>query len=57
MSKRKPRGEKKAFKISPTTQGQNLTDHNLVGVNPLTQQFEPTEASPIRQHKRMAGVS
>lgn len=30
-------------------------DHNLMGVNPLNQQFEPTDAQPIRQHARMAG--
>lgn len=29
---------------------------DLCAVNPLAQQFEPTAASPIRQHKRMAGM-
>ena len=28
---------------------------NLIDVNPLKEQFEPTEAQPIRQHARMAG--
>jgi hypothetical protein len=57
MTKRKAKGEKKEFKISPTTQGQNYTDRNLIGVSPLSEQFEPTDASPIKTRRRMAGVS
>jgi len=38
-------------------QGTSFNDHSLAKVSPLTQQFEPTEASPIKQKKRMAGVS
>ena len=38
-------------------QGTTFNDHSLVKVNPLNQQFEPTEASPIQQNKRMSGVS
>lgn len=34
-----------------------FTDRNLTNVNPLKEQFEPTEAQPIRQHARMAGGS
>lgn len=30
-------------------------DRNLAATNPTKEQFEPTEASPIRQSKRMAG--
>lgn len=30
-------------------------DRNLMGVNPLKQQFEPTESAPVRQHNKMAG--
>ncbi len=30
-------------------------DRNLVPVNPMKEQFEPTEAEPVRQHARMAG--
>ena len=30
-------------------------DRNLMKVNPLKEQFEPTEAQPIRQRARMAG--
>jgi len=32
-----------------------LRDRNLAATNPLTEQFEPTPAEPIRQHARMAG--
>lgn len=32
-----------------------FVDRNLMDVNPLDEQFEPTEAQPIRQHARMAG--
>lgn len=30
-------------------------DRNLMEVDPLREQFEPTDAQPIRQHARMAG--
>lgn len=30
-------------------------DHNLMNVNPLDKQFEPTDANPVRQHVQMAG--
>jgi hypothetical protein len=30
-------------------------DRNLMPVNPLREQFEPTDAEPIRQGARMAG--
>jgi len=30
-------------------------DRNLMPVNPMKEQFEPTEAEPVRQHARMAG--
>jgi hypothetical protein len=32
-----------------------LKDHNLVKVNPKTEQFEPTASEMIPQRKRMAG--
>lgn len=28
---------------------------DLMNVNPLSEQFEPTDAQPVRQHVRMAG--
>ncbi len=38
-------------------QGQSFCDPNLRSVNPNKEQFAPTTASPIPQHKKMAGVS
>lgn len=32
-----------------------LVERKLAGVNPRKEQFEPTEAAPVRQHTRMAG--
>lgn len=34
---------------------ESFVDRNLLPVNPLKQQFEPTEASQVRQHYKMAG--
>jgi hypothetical protein len=31
-------------------------DRNLMPVNPMKQQFEPTDAEPVRQHAKMAGA-
>lgn len=33
-----------------------FVDRNLLPVNPLKQQFAPTDAEPVSQHKRMAGA-
>lgn len=30
-------------------------DRNLAEVNPNAEQFEPTDAVPVRQHNKMAG--
>ncbi len=30
-------------------------DRNLMATNPKKEQFEPTPAEPVNQHKRMAG--
>lgn len=34
---------------------QQYKDHNLAAVSPDKEQFEPSEASPVRQHNKMAG--
>jgi len=40
-----------------TTQGGLRQEpRNLMGVNPMKEQFAPTDAEPIRQRARMAGV-
>ncbi len=36
-------------------EGGKLKERSLMEVNPLSEQFEPTEGSPYRQHFRMAG--
>ncbi len=33
-----------------------FVDRDLCKVNPLKEQFEPTAAEPVSQHKRMAGA-
>lgn len=37
-------------------EGGKYVDRDLVKVNPLKEQFEPTAAEPVSQHKRMAGA-
>jgi len=37
--------------------GQRFRDYNPMGVDPNSEQFEPTDASPIRRAHRQAGVS
>lgn len=34
---------------------QKFVDRNLLPVNPLKEQFEPTDASPVPQRYKMAG--
>lgn len=34
----------------------HFVDRNLKPVSPKKEQFEPTSATPIAQHKRMAGT-
>lgn len=34
---------------------QKFMDRDLCKVDPKKEQFEPTEACPVRQHARMAG--
>jgi len=33
-----------------------FVDRNLMKVNPKREQFAPTPAEPVNQHKRMAGA-
>lgn len=43
--------------VSAPKVGLSCADRNLSGVSPLAEQFEPTPAQPITQHRRMGGVS
>lgn len=36
-------------------EGGKFVDRNLMGVNPLKEQFEPTDAQPVPQRYKMAG--
>ena len=42
--------------ISTPAATTKLKDRNLMGVNPLKEQFEPTAAMPMRQKHRMGGA-
>jgi len=35
--------------------GGKFVDRDLMKVNPLTEQFEPKDPDPVRQHAKMAG--
>lgn len=34
----------------------SFKDRDLAATNPIKEQFEPTDADPVNQHKRMAGT-
>jgi hypothetical protein len=36
-------------------EGGRFVSRDLIKVNPLNEQFEPTEAEPVRSHFKMAG--
>jgi hypothetical protein len=46
---------KKQAKVVESPVG--FVDRSLIGVSPLKEQFEPTDATPLRQHHRMAGMT
>lgn len=54
MSKSKQKGQSKGCFPQPPKE-RKFSDHNLAGVNPLKQQFEPAGAEPVRQRYAMAG--
>ena len=37
-------------------QGSNFADRQLLSIDPLAEQFEPTDAEPINLHKQMGGI-
>ncbi len=47
-----PRGKGNQYKQAGDCK---FVDRNLMGVNPLKEQFEPSGSEPIRQHHKMAG--
>lgn len=42
-------------KVTASMPERQHTDRDLCNVNPLNEQFEPTDADPVRQHHKMAG--
>lgn len=50
-----PRGGGGLRAKSPNDEGGKYVDRDLTKVNPTKEQFEPTDAEPVRQHYKMAG--
>jgi hypothetical protein len=51
-------GRKSSKSCAPGTveaKSQKFRDRNLMGTNPLKEQFEPTPAEPVRQRYKMGG--
>lgn len=48
-----PKANKGSYDSAGTPK--EFVDRDLTNVSPNSQQFEPTEAEPVRQHYRMAG--
>jgi hypothetical protein len=55
LSARRVRGQR-GWKDVGAAQGARFVDRNLLAVDPMKEQFEPTDGEPIHGHKRMAGV-
>ncbi len=49
-----PRGPKDNMRKG-NDEGGNFVDRDLAKVNPSKEQFEPTDAEPVRQRFKMAG--
>ena len=56
MSGSSPKGKSCACTTFMAKDGMHQQARNLVGTNPMKEQFEPTSAEPIRQRARMSGV-
>lgn len=55
QSKSAPQPKKAARPTPYGGERMAFNDRNLMGVSPLKEQFEPTDAQPVRQHYKMAG--
>ena len=55
-TKKSDYGHRHSDKIESGHNVEKFSDHNIAAINPLSNQFEPTESAPVNQHKRMAGV-
>lgn len=56
QSKSYPKAAKSPKMPRGNDEGGKFVDRNLMAVNPLREQFEPTDAEPVRQHAKMAGA-
>ena len=56
MSSKQVKG-KAPKQITTPSASKKVATRNLTAINPKTEQFEPTEGRPIRQHVTMAGGS
>lgn len=56
MPKSSPQGKACGCNTFMAKDGMYQQARNLVGTNPMKEQFEPTDAEPIRQRARMSGV-
>lgn len=51
-----PQGSKGYGRV-PCTEAVGYSDRSLASVNPSSEQFAPSESSPIRSRQRMGGMS
>jgi hypothetical protein len=52
----KPKSSPQRKQTKPSGEArEKYRDYNPMPISPLTKQFEPTPAEPVRQHQRMAG--
>lgn len=51
-----PKNASGAFGRRANDEQGRFVDRDLAAISPLKQQFEPTEAEPVSQHKKMAGA-
>lgn len=56
QQKSSPKAAKSPRMPRGNDEGGRYVDRDLMKVNPLKEQFEPTDAEPVNLHKRMAGA-
>ena len=56
MQKPKSSRSKVTPTISTPKAAEKLIERNLMGTSPLKEQFEPTDAVPVKQQSRMGGA-
>lgn len=56
MQSKSPKQAKAPRMPRGNDEGGKFVDRDLAKISPTKQQFEPTDAEPVNQHKRMAGA-